>query len=563
MPETDSIYVATESTDVRPRRFLRRLIWVLVVVLTVLLLVLLPPLINVNRLLHGRIVTSISASLGRPVHLDNVTMNLLPLPGFTLENLVVEEDPAFGSEPVISASSVQATLRIRSLWGKRVEFSTISFTNPSVNLVHMPDGKWNLESILIQAAHASAAPTAQQKAGSEPRFPYIEATGARVNLKWGREKMPFSLTDADFALWLADPQQWKVRLEAHPARTDTSASDTGTVRLEGTLGRAASLNEVPLHLQGDWRSAPLGEASRLFLGRDAGLRGEGSLSANLDGTVGSTAIVARLRLDSVRRADFVPDHTLAIDLECHGTAAEAFHAFQDIHCSWPPAREPDKEAVVLTASLPNVRKPDSVQMLVETQALPSQRAIDWLQVISARIPADVEAQGTLAGQFTYHPESSQNAWDGQLTATGLSLKSAHAGLLPLAIEDLTLQSNTQPDTAAPRHSRHAKPAAALRSLLLAPTSLDLGGKDPATLEGSFDAHGYTLHLTGMIVLARLAALGKTIPQLGDGLADVLPTNRAAGPVRLDLTATRLWAGQQTWQDNSLRPAPTHPRHRAR
>ena len=254
MPETDSIYVSTDSTDVRPRRFLRRLFWPLVALLIVLLLALLPPLINVNRL-QRRIVTSISTSLGRPVHLDNVTMSLLPLPGFTLENLVVEEDPAFGSEPVISASSVQATLRISSLWRKRVEFSTISFTNPSVNLVHMPDGKWNLESILIQAAHATAAPTAQQKAGSAPRFPYIEATGARVNLKWGREKMPFSLTDADFALWLADPQQWKVRLEAHPARTDTSASDTGTVRLEGTLGRAASLNQVPLHLQGDWRSA--------------------------------------------------------------------------------------------------------------------------------------------------------------------------------------------------------------------------------------------------------------------------------------------------------------------
>ncbi len=174
MPETDSTYVVADTTEVQSRRFSRRLILVCVLLLAILLLALLPPLINVNRF-QRRIATSISASLGRPVHLDNVSMTLLPFPGFTLENLVVEEDPAFGSEPVISAGSVHATLRISSLWRKRVEFSSISFTNPSVNLVHMPDGKWNLESILIQAAHVSAAPTAQPKAGPAPRFPYIEA----------------------------------------------------------------------------------------------------------------------------------------------------------------------------------------------------------------------------------------------------------------------------------------------------------------------------------------------------------------------------------------------------
>ncbi len=572
MPETDSIYVAADTTEVRSRRFSRPLTLVCILLLAILLLALLPPLVNVNRF-QRRIVTSISASLGRPVHLDNVSMSLLPFPGFTLENLVVEEDPAFGSEPVISAGSVQATLRISSLWRKRVEFSSISFTNPSVNLVHMPDGKWNLESILIQAAHVSAAPTTQQKAGPAPRFPYIEATGARVNLKWGKQKTPFSLTDADFALWLANPQEWRIRLEAHPIRTDTNVSDTGTVRLEGTLGRAKSLKDVPLHLQADWRAAPLGEASRLFLGRDAGLRGEGFLSANLDGTVGVTAIQTRLRLDSVRRAEFVPDRMIAVDLECQAKAAEAFHAFQDVRCSWPPAGDSDKGSIALTASLPNIRKPDSLEVEIGAQALPNQKVIDWLQATSPRVPADLLAQGTLAGRFTYQPESSDQGWDGKLVMTGLSLKSSRAGLQPLTIGELALQSgHQQPDslqsgglqlTSLQINSRHSKPTPSTHSFLLEPTSLDLGGEDPATLDGSFDRTGYTLHLTGMIVLSRLTALGNTIPQLGDGLKEVLPTNRAAGPVRLDLTANRPWGGPQIWQDNTLHPAPIHPRHRTR
>src|SRR5579859_2339185 len=71
----------------------------------IIALAVLPPLLNVNRF-KRRIVTS----LGRPVHLDSVTLVLLPFPGFKLENFVVAEDPAFGSEPVIRANEVEATL---------------------------------------------------------------------------------------------------------------------------------------------------------------------------------------------------------------------------------------------------------------------------------------------------------------------------------------------------------------------------------------------------------------------------------------------------------------------
>src|SRR5580698_6307060 len=284
MQEMDPTYEYGEAVDadVPPSlstHALRRLLYVALAALVILLLVLLPPLISVNRY-QKRIANSISDSLGRPVHLDRVSLNLLPLPGFILDNLVADEDPAFGSEPVIRPNSVRATLRISSLWRRRVEFSTISFTDPSVNLVHLADGKWNLESILLHAAHIDAAPTAQRRAGAAPRFPYIEATGARLNLKLNHEKIPLSLTDADFALWLPDPQQWHLRISAHPARTDTNVSDTGTVQLEGTLGRAASLGQVPISLSGQWRNVPLGAASRVLLGRDAGLRGYMTLLAN-------------------------------------------------------------------------------------------------------------------------------------------------------------------------------------------------------------------------------------------------------------------------------------------
>ena len=214
-------------------------------------------------------------------------MNLLPVPGFTLSNFVVSEDPAFGSEPVVRAASVRANLRLRSLWHRRVEFSRINLGEPSVNLVHRADGRWNIESILLSASRIPVVPTDQPNAapGGIQRFPYIEATGARVNLKEGLEKKPISLNDADFALWLPQPQLYRLRLTGHPTRTDTAAADSGILRVTGTLGKAAALDDVPIGLQADWTSAPLGAASNLFLGRDAGFRGDLTLRLTATGTL--------------------------------------------------------------------------------------------------------------------------------------------------------------------------------------------------------------------------------------------------------------------------------------
>jgi AsmA protein len=542
-------------------RTLRRLLYLAFAALAVLLLALLPPLISVNRY-QRRIASSIGDSLGRPVHLDRVSLNLLPFPGFILENLVVDEDPAFGSEPVIRANSVRATLRFSSLWSRRVEFSTISFTDPSVNLVHLANGKWNLESILLHAAHIDAAPTAQKKAGAAPRFPYIEATGARLNLKFDHEKTPLSFTDADFALWLPDLQQWHLRIKARPARTDTNASDTGTVQLEGTLGRAASLDQVPISLRGEWRNVPLGQASLVLLGHDAGLRGDMVLTANAQGTVSNSAIQTRLQLTAARRADFVPAQSLDINLQCLGIAANDFHSFQDIHCSWPPAGSSDPPTLAISGAIPDIRNPNSAAIEIGTPGLPAATLLDWLHIASSRVPADIAAAGTLTGTLSYRPDSgSPTPWQGEMLITNASLINPRSGTTSLVTGDVIVQSVTPPPP-DPRHRKQptTPPPSGFR---LAPITLALGGKDPVTLDGHFDTTGYTLHLTGMASITRLHALAAALPPFGDGLAEVLPTNRAAGPFRIDLTATRPWGAAQTWTDNTAHPAPYKPRPRRR
>jgi AsmA protein len=123
---------------------------------------------------------------------------------------------------------------------------------------------------------------------------------------------------------------------------------------------------------------------------------------------------------------------------------------------------------------------------------------------------------------------------------------------------------------------------------LLPVSLALGGKQPAILDGHFDANGYTLHLTGTVVCANLLELGNAIPQVGDGLEPLIEEIAAANPdpdarpaekenpaatvsaatspalpttpIHVDLTATRTWGEPQVWRQTA--PAtPSRPKRR--
>ena len=559
----------------RPSRGRSSLIGLFIVLLILVLIVVLPPLVNVNRF-KKRIANNISTALGRPVSFDHVSLTLLPMPGFTLQNFVVDEDPAFGYEPVLRADQVDVTLRLSSLWHPHIELSRIAFTEPSVNLVHS-NGRWNIETLLLQASHLEAAPTTQPFAGPARRFPYIEATGARLNLKLDQEKFPVSLTDTDFALWLPEPHQWHVRIEAHPMRTDSSPGDSGVIRAEGTLGgadlNAASLAQVPINLHGDWRDAQLGGISRLLLGRDPGIRGEFSLTFTLRGTVGSNTIATGIQLAKARRADFVPDSLLSLEASCHATASGTFTAFTDIACHWPPIGSTDPTLLAVTASVPDVRNLASATASITLPTVPADTFFSWVSVATPHPPAILSGAGTLTGSLAWGPpvSSAQPTLTGQITFSGGSLVLDPATNHSLPLGDVVLSaSQVTPPVAHARSKRHAPAATpAPNSFDLQPLSLDLGGTQPAALQGHFDASGYTLHLTGPALPETLSQLATAVPQFGDGLVPLLDKiaplpaadtpDAPAAPIRFDLTAARLWGGSQTWSQAAA-AAPSHARH---
>ena len=545
--------------------FRSKLLGVLAILLLIATLLLVPPLVSLNRY-QRRISTSIGLSLGRPVHLDHVALNLLPLPSFTLTNFVVEEAPEFGSEPIIRSNSVQATLRVSSLWRRRIEFSRISFSEPSVNLVHAPNGGWNLESVLLEAARIEAAPTGQAEAGDAPRFPYIEAKGARINFKEGLEKKPFSLVDANFALWLPRPREWRMRLDAQPLRTDTYVSDSGALQMEATLGHASTLGAVPITLDASWRGAPLGGASRIVFGQDVGLRGELILSTNLRGTLGQAEVHTRLRVKDLRRSEFVPVQSLQVDVECAANATELLHSFDNLRCGLPVPGGKDG-TVALTGTIPDVRNLRSSSVQVGAARVPAEVLLSWFRVASARTPPQTTLTGVLSGSLSRDAGEATagieppccapkdppgSIWSGQAEISGVEVRGSALGTTPVVFGDMIL--NTEVGSAVSSGARRNSPRGVYVTqpdepvFVLRPTRVALDGKNEVMLDGSFDASGYSLHVSGTANPERLVALGAALPQFGDGLAEMLAASADPDPVRLDLTAHRDWGGPQVWTD---------------
>ncbi len=345
--------------------------------------------------LKSRIVSSISWGVGRPVDIGSVHLRLLPRPGFDLEDLVVYDDPAFGAEPMLRASEVTADLRLISLMRGRLEIARLDLTEPSLNLVHGENGRWNLEALLERTAHTPLAPTAKAKSEPRPGFPYIEATGARINFKSGPEKKPYALINADFSLWQDSENAWGVRMKAQPFRTDLNLNDTGTLQVNGTWQRASDLRDTPLQFSVEWNRAQLGQLTKFFTGNDQGWRGGVLIDATLAGTPAKLQITSSASVQDFRRYDITRGEALRLAARCNGEYSSLNHTFHELVCSAPVA----SGLITLKGEM---GRPGSHNygLVLTAENIPASAAVALAERAKASLPDDLVAGGTVQGSVS-------------------------------------------------------------------------------------------------------------------------------------------------------------------
>ena len=518
------------------KRVRERLRTALAAIAILVLLLVVPPLININHY-RGRITELISRSLGRPVHLSSVQVRLLPWPGFEISDLSVAEDPAYGAEPVLHASTVIATVRLLELLRGRIEIGKISVDSASLNVVRAAPGRWNLDPLFRTAAEKTGS---ARGGGRVPRLPYLEATDSRVDFKDGVEKLPFSLVDADLSFWQENPGEWRIRLRAQPARTDVSLyqEETGIVRLEASVQRAPSLSQMPLHLDLDWRQAQLGQLARIMTGSDPGWRGDLTGELHLSGTPDTAQVTMRLRASGVHRAEFTPASPLDFDANCAFIYHYAQRSLHNLTCNSPLG----DGSIHITGEMPGENAAPQFSLVADR--IPLDAGLDAMRTLRSGLAPDLDAKGTVSGKIVYAVAAAGSGspvkaaslpkkhdgkaateeagpLTGSLTVSNFALSGG--GLTrPLAAPKITLEPVSTPHSFSPA--------------LAGSVSFPAGGAVPLTFNVRFARSGYRVGIGGQASIVRAREIARAAGLPGTEVLSSL----AGEPIAIDLTAAGPW-----------------------
>jgi hypothetical protein len=546
----DRNFQITMTEEIEGRQKKRWKLWIALATVVVLLaVVIVPSQVSVSRY-KSRITQLLSASLGRPVRLSSVELRLLPRPGFVLTDLTVEEDPAYGAEPVVHANTVTASIRLGSLWRGRLEIGRISVDEASLNLVRTPAGHWNLDPLFRTAAGRGGGSGTRGTSERKPlRLPYLEATNSRINLIQGTEKLPFSLLNTDLSLWQEQQGEWRVRLRGQPARTDVSLdlADTGLVRLEGIVQPASELRQMPLHLDVVWREAQLGQLMRLVIGSDPGWRGALTGDLHIDGTADAAQVKARLRAEGVHREEFAPATTLDFDANCGLVYHFTSRALEELSCDSPLGNG----RIHLAGSLPGNGGPPHLSM--ELFRIPVAAGLDALRTIRSGFGSGLEARGIVSGKVTYAEASAVVAAAPKPVAHGRNsaAKSHPAAQEPLTgsflVEGFRLSGNglKTPIQIAkvvlePVQGPQNQGASRLGQALAATLVIPGGGSGPLTITTRLALSGYAVAIRGQASIAR----GRELAHAA-GIPDIAGLDGLAGdPAALELSVAGPWRPEE-------------------
>jgi hypothetical protein len=495
--------------------------------------------------LRSRIAGSIGSALGRRVELSNVSLHFLPRPGFDLEGLVIYDDPAFSAEPMIRAQQVSAAIRFSSLLRGRLEIARLSATEPSINLVRNHEGHWNLASLIERNAQIPAAPTGKPASEWRPAFPYLEASGARINFKLGQTKKSFALMDADVALWQDSENSWGARMKAEPVRTDFNLTDTGLIQIDATWQRAPSLKSTPLRIAMQWKNGQLGQITQLLSGEDRGWRGGLNVTAKISGTPEALQVESQTAIGDFRRYDIVGSESVRIDAACSGRYNAVTSTFADLLCKSPLSRGliSLRGIFVLTPQLP------AYDLTLTVEKMPLNSMVRLLRQAKKQIPSDLTASGLLNAEFRAmrnRPPVTGDArhsllpqWSGTGTATNVRLLS-NAGKDEVAFGSIPLtlvggHSQVLLPINKPGHPKNQQieQEPTETHLRVGPVEVTTKAVAPVNAGGWLSAAGYSFYLRGDMEL-------KNLFRLEDVLGLPMAHPAAEGDAKLDVNISGPW-----------------------
>ena len=135
----------------------------IVLVFLVLIILLLPFLLDLNRY-RDHYLPILEQALHRNVEVENVQLTLFPKLGFQLQDVVIADDPAFGSKPFLRMPSVQVAVQWRPLLQRRIQVERVLVEDPVLQVIRSTKGDLNTATIgKIPSTGTSSSEIAEPK----------------------------------------------------------------------------------------------------------------------------------------------------------------------------------------------------------------------------------------------------------------------------------------------------------------------------------------------------------------------------------------------------------------
>ncbi len=389
------------------KRF-RRALWFALTI--VVLIGLLAPYLDADRL-RPRIQAALQAAFNRPVHIGPVHLNLFTGPGFTVGNVLISDDPAAGIEPFAHVDSMQARVRLASLLRGELAFSSLRMDSPSVNLVKMQAGPWNIQQLIDH--------TLGIKSSSAGDVPDIQIRDGRLNFKFGDTKSVFYISSADIDVYPNSSGDVVIRFSGAPARTDRGSQAFGELSARGLLRSGSNGAENQLHMGLRLERTAISELARLFDGRDMGVHGFVVASATLAGPLSKLDVSGDLNITDVHRWDLMPPKGEGWTLNYHGLLNLRTHHL-DVETI---AAQGQPSPVTVKLRLADYLSSAKWAASFAFRDLPAASLIETARHMGAPFPPGVQVDGTVEGVIGY---SNDGGLQGQLALNNASVKSASA-----------------------------------------------------------------------------------------------------------------------------------------
>ena len=333
---------------------------------------------------QSRIERALESALGRKVAIDKTHYSLFTGPGFTIDKVVIDEDPRIGIEPFAQVPEVDARVDLLSLLTGKMEFSSLRLVEPEINFARADDSVWNVQLFLDRVPAKTLPP--------------ISIRGGHLHIKFGDRKSVIYLGDTDAEINHSSDGRVRVAVTGEAYRSDRQAQGLSRLALRGNYTPGAPGRvEFDVELE----RTQVQDVVKLFDGRDLGLKGFIESQAHLSGPVDRVAVRGQFKTSELASRLFLPSAASG------ALPYEGKINFIDAQAELSSAG-PDGAPIAIHLGARNfLRDPDWIaEMKLKELTVPA--ALELAKNFGIALPAGMDVQGKLQGELKFNKADGAN-----------------------------------------------------------------------------------------------------------------------------------------------------------